>query len=296
MGKGGNHVPSFDDGSYEAHLNDTKPVAIPASLKTGKPWKEQVDLKKYSPCPIFSTNEVDRYDHQVRLYHKHSSCRGQPMAWIQGLPSAYKESVYRKGFAQGGGAPGAQGDWGKPDQVEGNVMWHPVDDDGYGNLRPDWSPSVLSNATRGMKLKAGMVGHAYGNKMVPGSGVSSKCIEIDLFGVSAHYLLLWRSSAQVPRTMAALWHGEGCYGEPDMWAIQGLGETESCIKGVGREKGGTWRSMRIWTGSERLDDARFADGTISLMDEFKVWTNDCCGQPVYSEKVAEEEKEGAKTW
>lgn len=143
MGKGGHYVHNFDKSSVATHLNDTNPLAIPASLRTGKPRKEQVDLKKYSPCPIFSTNEVDRYDHQVRLYHKHSSCRGQPMAWIQGVPSAYKESEYRKGFAQGGGAPGAQGDWGKPDQHDGNVMWHPEDDYGDGNLRSDWSPSAI---------------------------------------------------------------------------------------------------------------------------------------------------------
>lgn len=81
-----------------------------------------------------------------------------------------------------------------------------------------------------------------------------------------------------------------------MWATQGLGDTESCVKGVGREKRLTWRSLRVWTGSERLHDARFTNGTISLVDEFKIWRSDWYGQPRYLEKVAQEEKEGAKTW
>lgn len=74
-----------------------------------------------------------------------------------------------------------------------------------------------------MKLKAGMVGYAYGSKMVQGSGMSSKCIGIDLFGNSAHYVLLWRSSARVPRTMAALWHGRDVKENPICGLRKGSG-------------------------------------------------------------------------
>lgn len=261
------HLPVLEP-SLEAASSDTNPVAIPASPRTGKPRKGPYDLKKIHDFPTFHINAQDD-EHGAMIFGEGGGCMRNTMASITGVPKAVMESEYRKGVAQGGNADGAQGAWGKPGQVEGNLMWDPDADDGFGNRREDWQPSVAEEVADTV-LKSGMIGYAYDNSIVPGEGKTSACIQIDILGQGAEHVQLWRRSVKVPRTMAAMWHSENCEGEPDMWVNTRLGDDQICMTAPNKQKG-LWRSMRVWYGSERLKEEQFGEGSISLTQELALW-------------------------
>ena len=250
---------------------DTHPVANPASRYSGRLRKAPGDLRAMYPFPKFTINALDD-EHTVSIHGIGGDCllSGNTIAQITGVPKAIMESErWRKGVAQGGLAQGASGDWGHHGQVEGNLMWDPKVDDNWGKQKADWKPSVPEEIADKV-LKAGIIGHAYGNPLRVGEGQSSPCIQIDILGQGAESVFLQRSTLKVPRTMAAMWHAEDCVGEPDRWLAMLIGKETTC----GREPhapGALWRSMRVWYGSERLAPEQFGEGRISLTDELTVW-------------------------
>lgn len=247
----------------EELADETNPVAIPVNPRTGKPHKGPVDWKQVTDFPIFTINPDDN-DHGIGIFGKGGGCIMNAMAVINGLPKAIMESAYKKGVAQGGNAPGAQGSF-RPGQIDGNLMEKPSADDGTGDQRKDWKSTSAEELTD-VVLKAGMVGHAYGNPIQSGFGKSSACIETSILGQGAEHVSLWRASTRVPRTMAAMWHSEGCVGAPDKWVMMGLGEESVCSGDRG-----AWRSIRVWYGSERLKEDQWGEGTISLTEKLAEW-------------------------
>ena len=156
------------------------------------------------------------------------------LAEINGLPKAWMEMELRKGVAQGGNAEGAQGKW---------------------------------EAKQAEELTDVALKSAYSNPVQRGQGKSSACIEIDVKDQGAEHVLLWRRSTRTPRTTAAVWYVEGCAGVPE-WIMMGLGEERRCAK---PRNGGTWRSMRVWYGSERLKEDQWGDGSINLTHKWAQW-------------------------